>query len=157
MAKPKPSGISATDLAALWGISRQAVGLWHSRDGCPRNKDGTYDLAAVIQWRESHWSSKLQESDERDTATQDELRAVKLAREKLKLDAERASLVPAEDVRREVERLCNVIREHAREMTDEIALKLGLAKDHQLVLDTARKAYLDRCATDMEGGEIGIG
>lgn len=41
----------ATDVARVFGVSAQAVGLWHSRDGCPRGEDGRYDLRAVVAWR----------------------------------------------------------------------------------------------------------
>lgn len=39
------------------------MGLWHRRDGCPRNEDGTYDLAAVIRWREARAGGERSEED----------------------------------------------------------------------------------------------
>lgn len=44
--------VQGKQLASLFGVSAQAVGLWAKRDGCPRNADGTYDLGEVIRWRE---------------------------------------------------------------------------------------------------------
>lgn len=43
--------MAASDVAVLFGVTPQAVGKWHSKEGCPRNKDGTFDLAEVIRWR----------------------------------------------------------------------------------------------------------
>jgi phage terminase Nu1 subunit (DNA packaging protein) len=37
-------------VAAAFGVTKPAVNHWKKR-GCPSNDDGTYDLAAVIQWR----------------------------------------------------------------------------------------------------------
>jgi len=44
--------LKAGQVAKLWSVTPQAVGLWHSKSGCPRNEDSTYDLAQVIRWRE---------------------------------------------------------------------------------------------------------
>lgn len=46
----KYSSVTATDIGLLFGITKQAVGQW-PKAGCPRNIDGTYDLAAVIAWK----------------------------------------------------------------------------------------------------------
>lgn len=55
--KDEYARLTATVIADLWGVSAQAVGLWHSRDQCPRNRDKTYNLREVIQWREDRLRS----------------------------------------------------------------------------------------------------
>lgn len=41
----------AKEIAALFGATAQAVGLWVKNRGCPRNENGTFDLREVIGWR----------------------------------------------------------------------------------------------------------
>lgn len=53
--------MTATNIAKLWGKSRQAVQNWYKRAGCPRNADGTYDLPKVIKWRESRLRKEAEE------------------------------------------------------------------------------------------------
>ena len=48
---PNPRAMSARAIAVLWEVTPQAVGLWHKREHCPRNPDGTYDLVEVIRWQ----------------------------------------------------------------------------------------------------------
>jgi len=49
--------LRASEIAAIWRISRQAVSSWCKVGGCPRNPDGTYNLADVIGWREDNIGS----------------------------------------------------------------------------------------------------
>jgi len=51
--------LTATQLGQLFGITPQAVGLWHKRWGCPRSAKGTYDLAAVIAWWKQRYEDRL--------------------------------------------------------------------------------------------------
>lgn len=53
--------MTATNIAKLWGVTRQAVQNWYKHYGCPRNADGTYDLPAVIAWRESRLRKEAEE------------------------------------------------------------------------------------------------
>ena len=45
--------VPARVIARLYGVTPQAVGLWHSKSACPRNEDGTYDVAEVVEGRGS--------------------------------------------------------------------------------------------------------
>lgn len=49
--------MKAADVAKLYQVDPSAVSKWVSRDKCPRNADGTFDLAAVIAWREERLSA----------------------------------------------------------------------------------------------------
>lgn len=40
------------------GVTRPTIGQWQQR-GCPRNEDGSYDLAAVVQWRIAEIEERL--------------------------------------------------------------------------------------------------
>lgn len=81
------SGLKQSQTAKATGYSVRSVRRWGD-DGCPRNKDGTYDLPLVIQWLLNRES---QESSPDDAETQKWLTAfrreraliAKLEREKL--------------------------------------------------------------------------
>jgi len=42
--------LAPAEIGELAGVTREAVIAW-ARNGCPRNPDGTFDLAAVAAWR----------------------------------------------------------------------------------------------------------
>jgi hypothetical protein len=79
-------------IAALFGVTPQAVGLWHKNNGCPRDKEGRYDLREVIAWRiawereqvagDSQAARDKEISLARKAAADAELREMQLAREK---------------------------------------------------------------------------
>lgn len=48
-----PEKLQAQEIARFWRVTVPAVSGWHSKAGCPRNNDGTYNLADVIAWREA--------------------------------------------------------------------------------------------------------
>ncbi|HOA52226.1 MAG TPA: hypothetical protein PKI05_08205 [Thermogutta sp.] len=137
---------TGSQIAALFKVSPSAVSGWVRKHGCPRRDDGLYDVAAVIAWK-----------TERDTAlvggdsdALERWRAARAEAEELRVRRLKNELVEVQAVRDEVTRLCTVVREHARELTDDIARELGVTGDQIKVLDDARRRYLDRCATDME-------
>lgn len=96
--------LSAVAVAAVWGITPQAVGLWHSKQGCPRNPDGTYNLAAVIAWREARIRAEADlEPGPGGGAQSPELEGWRRARRKMaELELERisGSLISLEEVER---------------------------------------------------------
>jgi len=46
------------EVLAVVGVSKPTIGEWE-RKGCPRNKDGSYNLAAVVQWREKQLEGRI--------------------------------------------------------------------------------------------------
>lgn len=43
--------LRAKHIAPLFEISPVSLGLWHSRMGCPKNPNGTWNLHHVLQWK----------------------------------------------------------------------------------------------------------
>jgi len=41
----------ASHLGPMLGVSRQLLVTWAKRDGCPQNKNKTFDLVKVVAWR----------------------------------------------------------------------------------------------------------
>jgi phage terminase Nu1 subunit (DNA packaging protein) len=78
--------VSQTSTSAVFGTSRLTLGEWEER-GCPRNADGTYDLAAVFAWR-------VAEIEERISTARDRLAGHRARREAAL--AERAEMELAE-------------------------------------------------------------
>lgn len=74
------------DVAAIWRVTPQAVGLWHSKKKCPRNPDGTYNLPAVIAWREAQaeghasFSRDIAAEQCREVAARADLRQLEVAK-----------------------------------------------------------------------------
>ena len=64
MSKDSFTQMPATAVARVYGISPRAVRLWHSRDGCPRSVDKSFDLRKVVAWREQRLEKKLEEQAE---------------------------------------------------------------------------------------------
>jgi phage terminase Nu1 subunit (DNA packaging protein) len=90
--------MSATEVARLWGVTKQAVGLWHSKEGCPRNEDATYNLTEVIAWREVRAAKIPMDQVGADSPALERLRAAKAEQEELKLATIKGQLIPAEQV-----------------------------------------------------------
>lgn len=42
----------------VMGVTRPTIGAWEQR-GCPRNEDGSYNLALVVQWRAKELEERL--------------------------------------------------------------------------------------------------
>lgn len=47
------TGWAAKDIAQVYNLTAQAVGLWHRNGGCPRDENGTYDIRRVVEWHEA--------------------------------------------------------------------------------------------------------
>ena len=50
LAIPDLEKATATAVGAVLGVTCRGVGQWLKRNGCPRNKDGTYDVRAMVVW-----------------------------------------------------------------------------------------------------------
>jgi|GEM_PF-2574013 len=59
-----PKAVRGGELADLYGISPMGVSQWHKRDGLRRNRrDKTYNLEAVIKWREKRLGTQSESSE----------------------------------------------------------------------------------------------
>jgi len=50
--------VQMKQFADLFGVSRQAVHEWITKQGLPRNADGSFDLATAIAWHTDHLTKK---------------------------------------------------------------------------------------------------
>lgn len=99
------SGHTAREIAAIFGVTPQAVGLWVKKEGCPRDPDGTLDLAAVVKWYLSERGSLATEDQDRLDAAklkkaehEAALSELKESRERLEFEVERGKWMLQEDV-----------------------------------------------------------
>lgn len=81
--------VSITQIGKLYGVSRQAVAKWCAA-GCPRRPDGCFDLAQVIQWRESKLADTAADGG---SPALEEWRTARAEREKLRLRREQNEVV----------------------------------------------------------------
>ena len=101
-----PESMTATQLSRLFGVTAQAVGLWHKKQGCPRKHDGTYRLHEVLAWKEQKHKEELELvsedalllGDGKSDPTLCALRKVKTERERFELNIKKKDYVLAADV-----------------------------------------------------------
>lgn len=114
--KPVPDArrMTAEMVGWVYGISGKAVGLWHSRDGCPRNQDRTYDLQVVTKWRESRRAEAddaLMDGAPKDSPAAERYRLAKAMLEELKLDERRGQLVEVDWMWQRLQGLASLLRD----------------------------------------------
>lgn len=68
------------DLASLWGVTEAAVTKWWKKLGCPRNRDGSFDLTAVILWRENCLRSELEAAEKAAAGDDDDAKRYRKVR-----------------------------------------------------------------------------
>jgi phage terminase Nu1 subunit (DNA packaging protein) len=91
--------VTAKVLAELYGVGLSAISNWHARDGCPRNANGTYDLRAVIAWREAKIEEKFEKIIEAGSSpAMERWREARADREELRLKQDLGELVPRAEV-----------------------------------------------------------
>lgn len=93
------SSVRGKDLARLAGVTPGAVSKWYSRDGCPRNKDGTYRLADVVRWI---LESRKEEMTDPDKPPADPLRRkhyFDAKRKEMEYQIAKRELIPREEFR----------------------------------------------------------
>lgn len=101
--KPNPGPVmdferlTATQVGWLYNTKHLTVGNWVRRSGCPRNKDGTYDLAQVIKWREERIESKHAQSETLED-TKEKIAKVDLQRKELALERDLLEVIPKDEV-----------------------------------------------------------
>lgn len=100
------TGYTAAEIAGLFHVTPQAVGLWVRNEGCPRSADRTLDLEEVLRWWiHSRGDSLSSEEGKQLSAAklkkaQHEAEILKIAesRKRLEYEAERALWLRREEV-----------------------------------------------------------
>jgi len=88
--------MTASVVAKVFGIRRQSFAAWK---GLPRNPDGTFDLAAVVQWRVESLTEQLRARvPEPPSTALERYREARARRAELEVGQMQDSLVSKSDV-----------------------------------------------------------
>ena len=151
----KFSRLSKTDLAEARGVSLNTVYGW-VRQGCPTNKDGTFDLREVSEWLSKRGASKVG-SLEKERA--------RLAREQAdKLEMEnaqtRGELVHVDDAAAAVECVVVAIRAKALSLGSKLAPQVVVCSnvnEVKAIIDAGADSFLREIAEINPAGARGPG
>ena len=102
--------LTAAQIGSIWAKSPQTVGYWHVKQGCPRNPDGTYDLRAVVEWREGRIAQDDVEAGPGGSPALEEYRKRKAELAALDLEERRGNLLRKEVMRQQLERMAVILR-----------------------------------------------
>ena len=91
---PDAAHMTASAVAKIFGIRRQSFAAWK---GLPRNPDGTFDLAAVVQWRVESLTEQLR-APEPESSALERYREARARRAELEVGQLQDSLVDKADV-----------------------------------------------------------
>jgi len=84
--------ISVSQMAELFGTTRQTIHAWYTEKGLPQNADGSFDLFRAIGWYGDFTMKKVVRG--RDAISPlNAFQAVKTERERLKLEQDRGELI----------------------------------------------------------------
>lgn len=115
--------MTAVEIAELWGVTKQAVGRWHSDMDCPRNRDGSYNLPEVIAWRERRMKRELDEAK----ADTPRARRERIAeeREQFEFDRLREKYIKVEEVEQKETRKITVMKADLKQVGRRVVRSLG--------------------------------
>lgn len=86
--------VSQTHLAAVMGCTRQAVAKW----ACPKNRDGSYDLAKVIVWYVGKQIDQALREAPEEKSLIDRMRSAKVRKAEIEVAKLEERLIEAEPV-----------------------------------------------------------
>lgn len=89
---------TGVQVAAICGVTPQAVSKWH---GCPRGRNGKYDLSKVFAWRQRQLQDELEleaDGSGADSPALERYRAARADRAELEVLEKRDALVSRVDV-----------------------------------------------------------
>jgi hypothetical protein len=91
--------LSQQQMVEVAGVTRQALHLWETTEGMPRNSDGSYDLVAWVKWFEQHVERRLsRQPGKRTGAETDPLRAARAEEMELRIQEKRGQLLDRHEV-----------------------------------------------------------
>lgn len=151
--------ISAAEARELIGRSAQAVGL-RVRVGemLAPGADGAYAVGDLLGLIGTLWD-KLSAERRRvqllehklgeDADADRQLKLEQVRRRRRENEIAEGRLVEVEEVRRRIDRLCEVVRDQSRDLVDGIILKLSLPEPAIRRMEEARRVFLEQCADEM--------
>lgn len=108
--------LTAAEVGWIFGVTHNAVGLWHAEHGCPRHDESMrYNLRDVVRWR-MEWVKRTADKDaDLDLAGSsspalERYRTAKAELAELDLQTKRQQLLPRDDIRLMLSRLATIIR-----------------------------------------------
>ena len=133
--------MQANEIAEVFLVTPQAVGLWRKNQRCPRNRDGTYDLRAVIGWWRETFQPRVGVEDQQ-RARQEE---IKTRRMEIELGILEGTYIPIEEVERGWVARIRAAKNAFWELTKQLPpfLENRKARDIQKVLADAIRHILD--------------
>lgn len=148
--------LGVAELAAAFGCSEEAVRLWTINDGLPCLRRGSpgvearYPLPECVAWLVARERAKEAENP---TGRRAEWLAVKVERERVKLQQETGDLVAAAQVQAAAFRTARVVRDAMLLLPDRLAAQIAAETDAERVhalLDAEVRAALHGFADSLE-------
>ena len=141
---------SAAEVGRVFGVSRQAVCAWK---GCPRNSDGSFDLAHVIQWKLESLTEQLRaRAPEPPSTSLERYREARARRAELEVGQLQDSLVDKADVEARWGRVLSHLVQSFDGMGKVLAPRLAMRHEKEIaatvraevhhIIETARAAML---------------
>lgn len=118
---------TTSQLAALYGVGPSAVSNWHKRGGCPRNSDGSYDLTAVIAWREDRIRAEVDDamaSSGKDSPNLERLRAARADMAELEFKTRLGKVIDLEQVKQREVTISTIFKQSLLNAPRELAPRL---------------------------------
>ena len=145
------SRLNGAEVAELYGVTREAVRQWHVKGGCPRNEDKTFDLAAVIAWREARLEADVADLAGSDNPELQRWRAARADMAEMERDLRRGLLIKREAVEANEQQQVAAVRKALLALPKRLAPKLagaaGRADLHQTFENAIRQAVVNVCNT----------
>jgi hypothetical protein len=141
--------LTARQVARIFGVTPQAVGLWQSKNGCPRNGDATYSFSKVLQWRIDQECERRADDPVDDpllvgssTTSQalEEYRRERVREARRKNDIEEGKLLPAIQVQKTLAVIAKSFRSESE----------ALERAHGVVVGNDIRAMVDRVEKGFE-------
>ena len=145
---PDAAHMTASAVAKIFGIRRQSFAAWK---GLPRNPDGTFDLAAVVQWRVESLTEQLR-APEPESSALERYREARARRAELEVGQLQDSLVDKADVEARWGRVLSHLVQSFDGMGKVLAPRLAMRHEKEIaqtvrdevhhIIATARAAML---------------
>ena len=157
-ADPIPAAMTATELAALLGLSRSSVSRLAADGILPRASHNRYPVRDSVARYAAYLRSPESKAGRKPDAPTDPLKAERLRltraqaeKEELAVARARAEMVPAAEVAREWQGIVTDLRAEILAAPARVASKLGLSRAAAGALDAELRAALAEVAEDRHG------
>jgi len=141
---------SQVKVARLFAVSERTVNYW-IREGMPVNNDGTYNIAAIQEWRYA-WLNRKKKKDSKKIDWDEELKRRRALKVELEIRAMRKELIPRREAEREILREFGAIKQRLLGLPRIIAVRIrGLTTrgaEHMI------RRLMEEVINDFSGGKF---